>query len=242
MTTADHTAIRRLLQTGLIAAIATVLLGEIPIGWTTYPAVSGDPTGMLGMLPGSADLSLWQLALGVLFGGIGIPLQYFGFEGAARLVGACGNKKSARVMRWGAMMTAGLGGIVHVICVGLMFVCRCVDFSGMTGLSTIPQPVIDFALWLVLPVSAVFMPVYYAMCIALFAAIVRGRTCLPRWAALLNPLTATLAINALPLLLPASPFVNALGMANMGIGSVLTFAGLLALLPHSAENSASASA
>ena len=44
------------------------------------------------------------------------------------------------------------------------------------------------------------------------------------------------------MILPASPAVNAIGMANMGIGSVVTFAGLLALLPHSTENSASASA
>ena len=225
--------IRRLLRIGLIAAVVTVLLGEVPIGWTVYPAVAGDPTGMLGMLIGSADLTMWQLALGVFFGGIAIPLQYCGFEGAARIVAASGNKKSARLMHWGALATAGLGGVVHVICIGLMFVCRCVDLTGMTGLSSIPQPVMDFALWLVAPISIVFMPVYYAMCVALFLCVVRGKTCLPRWAAVLNPLTATIAINALPMLLPASAFVNALGMANMGIGSVVTFAGLLALLPSS---------
>ena len=242
MTARETPAIRRLLLIGLIAAVVTVLLGELPIGWTEYPAVSGDPSGMLGMLIGSADLSMGQLALGTLFGGIGIPLQYFGFEGAARLIGASSNKKSARLMHWGAMATAGLGGIVHVICIGLMFVCKCVDLSGMTGLGSIPQPVMDFTLWLVMPISIVFMPVYYAMCVALFVAVVRGKTCLPRWAAALNPLTATLVINALPMILPASPAVNAIGMANMGIGSVVTFAGLLALLPHSTENSASASA
>lgn len=242
MTTLETRSVRRRMLIGLIASVVTVLLGELPIGWAVYPAVPGDPSCMLGMLIGSADLSMWQLALGTLFGGIGIPLQYFGFEGAARIVGASGSKKSARLMHWGAMATAGLGGIVHVICIGLMFVCKCVDLSGMTGPGSIPQPVMDFALWLVVPISIVFMPVYYAMCVALFVAVVRGKTCLPRWAAVLNPLTATIVINALPMLLPSSPAVNALGMANMGIGSVVTFAGLLALLPHSAENSASASA
>ena len=223
--------LRRMLLIGLLASIVTVVGGELPIGWVAYPVVGGDVTGMLGMLMGSGNLSVWQLACGVLFGGIGIPLQYYGFEAASRLVGRGGNKKSARVMHWGAVATAGLGGIVHVICIGLMFVCRMADFSGMTGLTGIPQPVMDFALWLVLPISAAFMPVYYAMCIALFTAVVRGRTHLPRWAAVFNPLTATLVLNALPMLLPASPFVNALGMANMGVGSVLTFSGLLALLP-----------
>lgn len=82
------------------------------------------------------------------------------------------------------------------------------------------------------PICLVFMPVYYAMTIALFVAVVRGKTCLPRWAAVFNPLTGTLVINALPMLLPASALVNALGMANMGIGSVLTFAGILAVMKN----------
>ncbi|MBQ8554900.1 MAG: hypothetical protein IJ438_03400 [Clostridia bacterium] len=224
-----HAEVRRLLLIGLVASLVTVIGGELPIGWTVYPVIRGDVTGMAGMLIGSGKLSVLQLACGVLFGGVGIALQYFGFEGAARLVGAHGNRKSARIMHWGAAATAGLGGIVHVICVALMFVCRVVDLSGVTGLANIPQPVLDFALWLVMPISVVFMPVYYAMCVALFAAVVRGRTSLPRWAAVLNPLTATLMINALPVVFPASPMVNALGMANMGIGSVLTFGGLLML-------------
>ena len=45
-----------------------------------------------------------------------------------------------------------------------------------------------------------------------------------------NPLTGTLVINTLPMLLPASALVNTLGMANMGIGSVLTFAGILTVM------------
>ena len=53
---------------------------------------------------------------------------------------------------------------------------------------------------------------------------------LPRWAAVFNPLTATLVLNGLPLLLPSSPFMNALNMASMGLGSVMTFGGILILL------------
>ncbi|MBQ8201204.1 MAG: hypothetical protein IJZ74_05490 [Clostridia bacterium] len=227
--------VRQMLLIGLIASIVTVVGGEVPVGWTEYPAVEGDHSGMLGMLIGSGKLSMLQLACGVFFGGIGIALQFYGFEGAARLVEASGNRRSARIIRWGAAATAGLGGIVHVICVGLMFVCRIVNLAGMTGLTSIPEPVLDFALWLVMPISVVFMPVYYAMCIALFIAVIRGRTCLPRWAAVFNPLTATLLINALPVLFPASPLMNALGMANMGIGSVLTFGGMLAMLPPKKE-------
>jgi len=224
--------IRKLLLIGLIASLVTVLGGELPIGWVTYPVVDGDPTGMMGMLIGSGNLSLLQLACGVLFGGVGIPLQYYGFKGMALLVEQGGSRRCARIMHVGAAATGFLGGIVHVVCIGLMFVCRMVDFAGAAA---IPQAALDFALWLVAPISVVFMPVYYAMTIALFIAVVRRKTCLPRWAAAFNPLTGTLVLNALPLLFPSSPLINALGMANMGLGSVLTFGGTLALLAHRAH-------
>lgn len=232
MDTQALSRIRRMLLIGLIASVVTVIGGELPIGWTVYPVMENDPMGLMGMLAGSGELSLLQLACGALFGGVGIPLQYYGFEAAARLV-AAGSEKSAkapgcaRLIHAGAAATGFLGGIVHVICVALMFVCRLPDSAGAA---------IDFALWLVAPISVVFMPVYYAMCIALFVAVVRGRTCLPRWAAVFNPLTGTIILNALPLVAPNTPLVNALGMANMGLGSVLTFAGLLALLPRSVSS------
>lgn len=220
---------RRLLRIGLIASLVTVLLGELPIGWTVYPTVEGDPFGLIGMIIGSGSLSMWQLASGALFGGIFIPLQSYGFEGVSQIVKDGGNPRAAKLIHAGAVATGFFGGIVHVICVALMYVCRLLNAQALAGL---PAEVLEFSLWLVAPVSIVFMPVYYAMCIALFVVVVKGKTCLPRWAAMLNPLTATLVINALPLLLPASALVNALGMANMGIGSVLTFGGALALLPE----------
>lgn len=229
MDTKAYANIRKLLIIGLIASIVTVLGGELTIGWVEYPRAENDLTGMMGMMLGSANLSLWQLACGVLFGGIGIPLQYYGFKATAQLVEKGGSKRAAKLIHAGAAATAGLGGIVHVICIALMFLCRMVDFSA----GSIPQPLWDFTLWLVLPICLVFMPVYYAMTIALFVTVVRGKTCLPHWAAVFNPLTGTLVINALPMLLPASALVNALGMANMGIGSVLTFAGILAVMKKS---------
>jgi hypothetical protein len=136
----------------------------------------------------------------------------------ALLVGQGGSKragsgKAGRIIHAGALATGFLGGIVHVVCVALMFLCRMVDLSA----GTLPQPLLDFALWLVLPVSVLFMPVYYAMCIALLAAVLRGRTCLPRWAAVLNPLMASLIFNALPYLLPRTAFVNALAWPIWGL-------------------------
>ena len=110
MDTKAYANIQKLLIVGLIASIVTVLGGELTIGWVEYPRVENDLTGMMGMMLGSANLSLWQLACGVLFGGIGIPLQYYGFKATAQLVEKGGSKRAAKLIHVGAAATAGLGG------------------------------------------------------------------------------------------------------------------------------------
>ena len=213
-----------MLLIGLTASAVTVFGGELPIGWTVYPEADNY---LLSMILGCGNLSMLQLACGALFGGIGIPLQYYGFEAAAQIVELGGNVKSSRLIHWGGLTCAFWGGIVHVICVALMFVCKILDTQVMTVL---PQPVLDFTLWLVMPISVVFMPIYYAMIIAMLIVISKGKTFFPKWAAIFNPLLPTIVLNILPEIAPNTALVNGLSMANMGVGSLWTFAGLLILL------------
>lgn len=72
--------IKKLFLFGIVASIVTVLGGEIPIGWVANPEVDN---AILSMILGYASLSLPQLACGVFFGGIGIPLQYYGYKAIA---------------------------------------------------------------------------------------------------------------------------------------------------------------
>ncbi len=209
--------LKKMLIIGLVASVITVLGGELPIGWVVYPE---SDHYIQSLLLSCRDLSLLQLGCGMLFGGLFIPLHYYGFEAIAQIVQQDGNKRAGRLIHWGGLACAFWGGIVHVICVAMMFLCRVAEF----------QTVMDFALWLVMPVSLVFMPIYYAMTIAMFVVIVRGRTTFPKWAAVFNPLTASVILNVLPMIAPNTPLVNGLSMANMGVGSVLTFAGFLMLL------------
>lgn len=217
----DYVNVRKLLVIGFIASVVTVLGGELPIGWVEYPE---SDNYIMSMLLSCRDLSVFQLACGMFFGGICIPLQYYGFEAVSRIVTLGGSQKAGKLIHWGALATAFWGGIVHIICVALMFLCRVTEI----GLA-IPGSILDFTLWLVMPISVVFMPIYYIMTVVMAVVIGKGRTVLPKWAAVFNPLTATLVLNALPMFLSGA-FVNALGMANMGIGSVLTFGGILWLL------------
>lgn len=74
---------RKMLLSGSIFAFITMLLGEIPIGWTIYTK-TGNP--IFDLILGSGNLSLLQMASGVLFGGIFIPLQYYGYKAIAMAI------------------------------------------------------------------------------------------------------------------------------------------------------------
>lgn len=209
---------------GIVVSFVTVLLGEIPIGWVVNPETDN---ALLSMILGYASLSLPQLACGVFFGGVGIPLQYYGYKAIADIIYKSDCKKCARITEIGAKAIAFGGATVHVICVALMYICK-LECTG--NLSEIPQSIIDFTLWLVLPFSAVFMAIYTVMTMAMAIPIVTGKTIFPKWAVVFNPLAAKVFIPIIAMILPNTKFVNGLNMADMGIGSLVTFVGLLILL------------
>lgn len=218
-----YVELRKLFIIGIIASVITVIGGELPIGWVVNPEAENE---IMSMIMGYGSLSNIQLACGAFFGGIAIPLQYYGFKAVSLIIKDGGNEKTGRIVDAGAKFTAFFGGVVHVICVALMFVIRIY----MPITDNIPQDIIDFALWLVLPVSFVFMTVYTAMLIAIFIAVVKGRTFFPKWAAVFNPMLTKFIIPVISFILPNTEITNALNMADMGLGSLITFSGLLMLM------------
>lgn len=220
----DYVKIKKYFILGIVASLVTVFLGEIPIGWVVNPETDNE---ILSMVLGYASLSLPQLACGVLFGGIGIPLQYYGYKAIAEIFSKSDCKKYSKLVELGAKAIAFGGATVHTICIALMYICK-MEYSSM--LTEIPQNVIEFALWLVLPFSAVFMTIYTLMAIAMAIPIIKGKTIFPKWAAVFNPLIAKVLIPIIAMILPNTKIVNSLNMADMGIGSLITFVGLLILL------------
>ncbi|MCM1499224.1 MAG: hypothetical protein NC124_12230 [Clostridium sp.] len=215
---------KKMLLSGIIFAFITMVLGEIPIGWVEYPETGNE---LLDIIMGSGNLTVLQMASGVFFGGIFIPLQYYGFKAIAEILLKTECKHCAKITEIGAKAIALGGGIVHVMCVALMFVCRMENTSNLTQ---IPQSVMDFTLWLVLPFSAVFMVVYLPMTIAIAVPVVSGKTVFPKWAIIFNPLTGKILLNVLAMVLPNSKFINGIRMSNMGIGALITFVGWWILL------------
>ncbi len=228
---------KKYLLLGLLGTCLS-LICDLLLGWMVYPAAEG-PFGLyIGMMAGCEQLSWARLGLSALFGATGIPMQYFGFKALADLVGQGGHPKSAvyrKLMGAGAISTLAMGGTVHVLCVALMALIKVECLAGFdaraagTLLGALPPSAVQFALWGILPVSAVMMTPYYIMAVVLFLAIFKGRTCLPKWACLLNPLTAMVVCNAVGMLVPNTAFSNGLSMSNMALGGMIPFLGALLL-------------
>lgn len=224
MNNEEYLGLRKMFLFGIIVSLITVFGGEIPIGWVVNPEAENE---ILSTILGYASLSLPQLACGVFFGGIGIPLQYYGYKAIAEIISKSDCKRCAKLTEIGAKAIAFGGATVHVICVALMYICK---MECSNKLTEIPKNVIDFALWIVLPFSAVFMTIYTVMTFAMVIPIVKGKTIFPKWAVIFNPLTTKVLIPIIAMILPNTKLVNGLNMADMGIGSLITFIGLLMLL------------
>lgn len=228
----EYIKLKNLFLFGIVASLVTVFWGEIPIGWVVNPETDNE---ILSVILGYASLSLPQLACGVLFGGIGIPLQYYGYKAIAEILSKTDCKKCAKLTEIGAKAIAFGGATVHVICIALMYICK---MESSRVLTEIPQHIIDFTLWLVLPFSTVFMTIYTVMTIAMAIPIVKGKTIFPKWAVVFNPLAAKVLIPVIAMILPNTKLVNGLNMADMGIGSLITFVGLRILLDKYQKNEA----
>jgi hypothetical protein len=221
MDNTEYKKVRKMLWIGIVFAILTVVGGEMPIGWTVYPEAENQ---LMGFLKGSESLSMIQLGCGVLFGGVGIPLQYYGYRAIAQILNKSGCGKCSQMIEVGAGAIAFGGGSVHILCTALLFMCRMGNMHTVT----------DFTVWLVLPFSLLFMLIYTPMATAMFIPVIRGETIFPRWAAIFNPLIYKGLLNAFAMLAPNVPWANGIRMSNMGIGSLITFAGILLLLSREA--------
>ena len=74
---------RKMLISGVVFSLVTIIFGEIPIGWVKYPETGNE---LLDIILGSSDLSMLQMVSGALLGGIFIPLQYYGFKAIAEII------------------------------------------------------------------------------------------------------------------------------------------------------------
>jgi len=218
---------KKMLFLGLIGTLLS-LIGDFLLGFMVYPEADNH---YLAMLASCGHLSWTRLGLSTLFGAVGIPLQYYGFKAIGEIIGR--HTRCGRLVHAGAVSTLALGGSVHILCVALMALIKVECSHGFDPLAAgslleaIPESAMQFALWGILPVTLIMMIPYYGMAIAMFLAIFRGKTDMPKWMCLLNPLAAKVLLNVAAVIAPNSALTNGLGMANMALGGMIPFLGIL---------------
>ena len=215
---------RKMLISGMIFSFLTIVLGDMPIAWLIYPETGNK---LLDIILSCDNLSVSQMACGLFFGAVFIPLQYFGFKAVAEIISKNGCPRCAKITELGAKAYAFGGGTVHVLCVAAMYLCK---IKNVASLSQLPQSLTDFSLYLLLPFSAVFIIIYLAMSIAIAIPFFKRKTIFPRWAFIFNPLTGKIVLNVLDVVAPNTKLFNGIRMGNMGVGSLMTFAVFLIML------------
>lgn len=118
-------------------------------------------------------------------------------------------KGSANVTLAGTLMTCVPGAVMHFTCTSMLWY-----FVKSGATKAAHDIMLDFFTETIVTTALCNIGVFM-VCITLFVAVVKGKTCLPKWACLVNTIPFTV-IAAIPLA----------GMGAMNVGSAMMFFGL----------------
>jgi hypothetical protein len=206
----NHTL--KLTYVGMIGAILTIIGDFLLLGVDSNTSGGGLLDKYLDI---ASKISYTRIGLAGFWGFVGIPLTAIGFLALHRMIK---DKESglAKVYKWSMLICfAALGGGVHIIC--------CYLVAGMkmnidSGTADVVSAVIHQQAGFLVPSFIVFFAVYLVACISMAVLIAKGKTILPKWMWILNPLIMKLMINALGKL-GTSAFFNGLACSNMSLGA-----------------------
>jgi hypothetical protein len=204
-----------MLYFGMAGALLTLLADILLTGISTLPG-----SGMLDRyVQIAAGISYTRICFSALIGWLAIPLTLPGFLALGKMVKEK-PVKPARLYSSSVLICFGiLAGGMHIICCALL---AAIKIQVEAGNSEMYQTVIGQTGWLVFPAALLFYGAYLAVCISMIFLVAKGKTLLPKWMWICNPLTFKILIN-LAAKAGSSAFCNALASSNMSLGSLLLF-------------------
>ena len=211
---------RRNLKISLFGAVLT-LIGDLLIGAAKFP----DGAGLLdGYLAIALSMPAWRPILGGLIGFLGISLEFPGFMTICPLIRR-EMPRGGRFYRLAMYVYLAVGGgAVHLPCGVFMWIYKSV--TGAAGAETGHEIALNYLLYFLLPVTAVFTVFFAGANVVQFIAFVRRRTPFPKWYCLFNPLIGKAVFNAARRL-GNTALINGIGTSNMSLGAIVLFAALL---------------
>ena len=211
----DWPRVRKLLTIGVFGALLH-LAGDLILGWGVEDE---SLTGLFRTLSAYTATSDGGILASALLGLLGMTLEGLSLFGVYRLM-AERSPKDAHRYRSGILgyLIFGACGF-HVPTCALVFLAR-------QGLPE--ETLARFALYFLLPATALFWVFFLLLAVTQIAAFAKGRTPYPRWCWVFSPLVGGLAAQALGFL-GNLPLLNAIACAWLAIGCLWMFCGLLGL-------------
>jgi hypothetical protein len=204
----------RLLYVGMTGAILTIIGDFLLLGVDSTAGGGGLFDKYLEI---ASKISYTRIGLAGFFGFLGIPLTAIGFLALYRMTTE-NKSRLANVYQLSILLSFGaLGGGFHLIC--------CYLVAGMKmnleiGTADVVRAVFDQQAGFLVPSFLLFFAVYAVACISMIVLIASGRTSLPKWMGILNPIVMKLAINSLGRL-GTSAFWNGIACSNMSLGALI---------------------
>lgn len=174
--------------------IGDVLLSVFPREET----VSG-----LSLSPAWADAPLWRFSLSGVLGSIAMMAVLCGFYVLYRMLKS-ETPKAAKLVMLGGMLGCVPGAVFHMQCTTTAWI-----YARMGGTGEAAEIAMDFFIqhW---PLMALCSVGLMLACAVLFICVVRGKTGLPRWAAVFNIFVIMTVLSCL------RPIVTIPGTMNLG--------------------------
>ena len=213
----------QLLGWGALGAVSTMIGDFLLLGVSSAGA-----EGALGQyLMAAEKISYTRIGLAGFFGYLGIPLTAIGFYALYQMLREK-NGAAARLYKMSVYGFAAFGGAIHIVCCYLLTGIKKVLETGTAPDAILPVILAEQGGY-VIPCMIVFFAVYLLNIVTMILLIGKGKTPLPKWMWVLNPLTFKILLNAVSRL-GTSAFLNGLGCSNMSLGGLLIFAAWAAVL------------
>lgn len=210
---------RKFLSIGLVGAVLT-LIGDLLIGYVKFP----EGAGMLeGYFAAALSLPVWRPILGGLIGFLGISLEFLGLMTFYPLLKKNMSRGAAFYQLSMYVYLAIAGGAVHLPCGVFMWLYHtAVEAAGQTVAYDIA---LQYVLYFILPVTAVFYVFFAGSSIVQFVGIVKGYTPLPKWYAIFNLLIVSVFFNIFRRI-GNYAIINGIGTSNKSLAAIVMFIAL----------------
>ncbi|MCR4557367.1 MAG: hypothetical protein K5779_06060 [Saccharofermentans sp.] len=217
----DWDRISHLFKIGIVAALMA-LVGDIVLGWGV---VDNSLSGMEQYFSRYLTVSDDRIFRSAVLGLIGIPVECLCYFGIYRLI-VNRNEKLAHIYRSGLLGMLAFGSFCHVVCCATVYHLNAIHRLDTSASS---DGTIKFALYFLVPVTAIFLVFFLMTTVVQIVAFAKGYTPYPKWCWIFS-IASGLVIVAVTRFFGSSEAANAIGTGWISIGSIWTYLGLLIMM------------